>query len=274
MEKKLKEELHSFENMWKGGYYEGNPLDPMGESGYGILGYMSVLHVIYLACIKPYVNENSFVLEIGPGRGAWTKTFIHQKAKEIWCLDVLSAEHNRFWEYIGHENKDKTKYIQVADFTCNDLPDQKFNYLFSFGALCHISFAGITEYMKNLYSKLVDGGQCFIMVADYEKYNNAIRNINRLSVFRIIDSVKSRKYYKKYIYNFIKLFLEQLIIKTKCDLKPLKMPEDDVARSGRWYNAGIEKTCDMLEKLGYKVIAPDMGVSNRDPIIHFCKPKL
>ncbi len=48
------------------------------------------------------------------------------------------------------------------------LPDNKFSYLFSFGCFCHISFDGITEYMKKLFPKLREGANCFVMVADYE----------------------------------------------------------------------------------------------------------
>jgi hypothetical protein len=40
---------------------------------------------------------------------------------------------------------------------------------------------------------------------------------------------------------------------------------------GRWYNAGIERTCSMLEEVGYQVVDPDVGTIPRDPIIHFVK---
>lgn len=40
---------------------------------------------------------------------------------------------------------------------------------------------------------------------------------------------------------------------------------------GRWYHAGVEKTCLMLESLSYRVIEPDVGLCHRDPIIHFTK---
>jgi hypothetical protein len=119
---RLQKELNSFAGLWDSGYYEGNPLDPMSRSSYNIMGYMSILHVVYLTCIKPYINENSIVLEIGPGRGAWTKTFL--QAKEVWCLDALSAEHNKFWDYIGHASN--VQYYQVSDFTCSMLPEDTF----------------------------------------------------------------------------------------------------------------------------------------------------
>ena len=52
-----------------GGYFEGDPLNPFGQSRYpGRLALMSVLHVVYLTCIKPYVSEDTIALEIGPGK--------------------------------------------------------------------------------------------------------------------------------------------------------------------------------------------------------------
>ena len=58
-----------------GGYFEGDPLDPNGAGA--IITGMSVLYATTLCCIKPYVNADSMVLEIGAGRGAWTRTTLH-----------------------------------------------------------------------------------------------------------------------------------------------------------------------------------------------------
>src|SRR5437879_5681296 len=95
-------EIEGFQNLWHRGYLEGDPLDPMAPSGYGPFGYLSSLHATYLCCIKPYVTSDTRVLEIGPGRGGWTKCFVERRAKEVWALDALSAEKNGFWEYVGH----------------------------------------------------------------------------------------------------------------------------------------------------------------------------
>lgn len=256
---KIKDELNSFKSIWQGGYYENDPLDPMAVSSYGVLGYVSVLHVVYLTCVKPYINNGSVVLEIGPGRGSWTKTFL--KAKEIWCLDALSAEHNKFWQYIG--STEKIRYFQVSDFGCSQLPDSKFNYLFSFGTFCHISFEGITEYMRNIYPKLTSGAHCFIMIADYDKYNSALRRADNLTAFRILENRLVSRYIFKPLW---------FLLKNKFISKPLDTNEDDVARSGRWYNTKTDRFCTMLEKIGFRVIDPDMDILLRDPMVHFVKP--
>ena len=77
------DEINSFNNVWKGGYFEGEVLDPVSHSSYGPLGYLSVLYVLYLVSIKPYVTKKTTVLEIGPGRGAFTKAILRHDAREI-----------------------------------------------------------------------------------------------------------------------------------------------------------------------------------------------
>lgn len=227
------QELGAFQGLWKDGYFEGDPLNPYGQSRYpGALGFMNVLHVVYLTCIKPYINEDTVALEIGPGRGAWTKTLLD--AKYIWCLDAVSAMDNRFWQYVGQSPK--VRYTQVHDFSCSDLPDDMFNYLFSFGCFCHISFSGVKTYMENLYPKMQERADCFVMVADYEKYNAAYDKLPGMGKVPRLNPV-----------------------------------EDEVVRPGRWYHAGRERTCNMLVDTGYTIVDEDVGALNRDVIIHFRK---
>lgn len=159
---RLGKELASFQTLWEGGYYEGDPSDPLCRfPSYGVLNWMSSHHATYLRCIKPYIRKDTVALEIGPGRGCWTKTML--PAKEIYALDALPAEHNGFYSYLGHPPH--VKYFQVDDFACEMLPENHFDYMFSFGCLCHVSFEGITAYAQNLYSKLKSGANCFWMVA-------------------------------------------------------------------------------------------------------------
>lgn len=257
MSARLTAELSSFEALWKGGFFEGDPLNPIGRSTYGQLGYISVLHATYLRCIKPYVNAQTISLEIGPGRGAWTKTML--QSKEIYALDALPEEHNRFYEYLGYPRN--VQYHQVQDFDCRVLPDNYFTYMFSFGCLCHVSFEGITKYALSIYPKLTSGSNCFWMVADYDKYNRAVSSLGSLSYFNIL--LQRRRYF------LFKWFRNYLIGRAKPQL--LSLVEDDMPAPGRWYDAGIERTCSMLKEVGYHVVDPDVGTTLRDPIVHFLK---
>jgi len=259
IESRLSGEIKSFDKVWKDGYFEGEVLDPVGYSTYGPLGYISVLYALYLISIKPHVNQETVALEIGPGRGAFSKAILKHTPRELWCLDAVSAEDNKFYEYTG--NYENVKYIQVEDFSCSMLPENHFNYFFSFGALCHVSFDGITQYLKNLYPKLQQGAECFIMVADYDKYNQSLDNIENLSVFKYLP-------FQKIIRLNWMLYKRQI---SKWLTYRRTYPETQEPVPGRWYHAGIKQTCTLLESLGYTVISEDLGVNQRDPVIYFKK---
>lgn len=260
---KARQDKAVFHKEWEGGYYEGDPIDPMATSTYGVLGYMSVLHVTYLRCIKPYVRSDTRVIEIGPGRGAWSRTMLN--AKELWVADVMSAEHNGFWPYVGKH--DHVKYVQVSDFTLKDFPDNHFDFFFSFGVFCHIPVAGHEEYFANLRAKLKPGAQCFLMVADYDKYNAAWQNYESLGCHRpVLEMAKrSRPKWRRWMPSFWWEGEKHRQART-----PKKDPKNDGDPThGVWYHAGTKRTCDTLTKLGYTILDPDTGVLTRDPVIHF-----
>lgn len=254
----LSEEIESFKGLWKGGYYEGDPAAYMTRSAYGTFGYVSILHAIYLRCIKPYINAETIALEIGPGHGAWTKTML--EAKEVWALDALSAEYNRFFEYLNHPKN--VKYFQVEDFECRELPENYFNYMFSFGCLCHISFEGISRYAANIFDKLQPGANCFWMVADKRKYAKFIEQADEFDVLYALSPKKGRfSTFRKVFESFSKAMRPPFLTLSVFD-----------KGQGCWHDAGVEQTCEMLEKVGYKIIESDIGLIARDPMIHFIKP--
>jgi hypothetical protein len=113
-------------------------------------------------------------------------------------------------------------------------------------------------YTQNLMS----GSNCFWMIADYEKYNRAMLNLGSHSYFNI--PLQRRRYF------CLRHFRKFLIRRSKPRL--LNPVEDDVPSPGRWYHAGIDRTCSMLKDVLYEVVDPDVGTILRDPIIHFTKP--
>jgi len=259
--KKLEDEIQGFQKIWVGGYFEGDPLDPLTKSTYAPFEAMSVLHATYLRCIKPYVNHKTIALEIGPGGGAWTKTLL--PSSEIWAIDAQSASHTNFYSYIPRA--EKVRYMQVNDFSCTELPDNYFDYMFSFGTLCHVSFEGIEEYAKNLKNKLKPGANCFWMIADYEKYNSCVNNFyDQDRFFKIV----TKRFSLRKTLGLLRIPYHYF---SNNGPKTRPPDKDDFPSPGRWYNAGLARTCAMLKDLGYEVLDPDVGTCLRDPIIHFRK---
>jgi hypothetical protein len=255
LEINLKTELQSVQNKWHGGYLEGHPLDPMAPSAYQQLGYISMLHATYLRCIKPYIKPQTVVLELGPGRGAWTKCLL--PAKEIYALDALSAQHNGIFEYLG--NPTNLKYFHVSDFECDMIPDSSLDYLFSHGCLCHVSFAGITRYAERLFAKLKRGADCFWMVGDAGKYNNAyLRHGIWEALARMVPAQG-----------------QQMVAQLRqmgSEVHSVPADQTEQEGPGKWYPAGGARTCEMLKGVGYEIVDSDVGTNLRDPIIYFRKP--
>lgn len=244
------------EVVWPGGYYEGDPLDPMTDSSYGTLGYMSALHAIYLTCIKPYVTPQTRAIEIGPGRRAWTRTML--PASEIVAIDAVPADVNRFWEYVGrHEH---VRYLVDGAFDDTELPDGHFDYLFSFGCLCHLPPGKVDEYLARLAPKLRAGANGLLMYADYAKANATRASWKRLTVARALRGRRA-----------LPARVALRITGGDRPHYPVYRDDDDVPRPGRWYDLGQERMTELLERHGYTVITPDVGVLARDPIAHFTR---
>jgi len=231
---------------WKGGYHEGDPADPFGRSSYAQMGYLSVLHAIYQVCIRPHVSADSKVLEIGPGRGAWTKTML--AAKEIWCLDVNSAEHNGFWPYVGEENRRKLRYLQVSDFSCGDLPDEHFDFLFSFGTFCHIPVEGQRLYFQNLLGKMRRGYPA--LLTSGRKLVDLARAV--VDIGQLVTGRRPRDV----LFDPMQLRSKETIEKTP----------------GSWFHAGVEETCRFVRSIGWTVVDPDLGLCVRDPVLLLRRP--
>jgi len=255
VEQALSTELRSFQNLWHGGYFEGDPLHPLAGSTYAQLGFMSALHATYLRCIKPYVTPATVALELGPGRGAWTRCLL--PARRIFALDALSAQHNGIFEFLGHPaNLD---YFQVSDFECNMLPQGQIDFMFSFGCLCHVSFDGITRYAERIYPKLRSGSNCFWMICDAGKYNSAYAQFDIWDAVARLVPVEARPVVAK---------LKEM----SSTVHRIPPGQTEPLAPGQFYVAGVDRTCKMLQSFGYEIIDPDVGTNLRDPIIHFRRP--
>lgn len=154
MKEKLNLEIASFQNLWKGGFKTG---------------YNDKRNQLEIEKYLSNKIENKCVLEIGCGGGQWSK-FMHKYVKQLYCVDVLTADHNQFWEYLGREKQDKIKYFHVNDFLLSDIPNRIIDFVFSYDTFCHISLSGQEEYLKNIYSKCKDEAELCIMYADANKY--------------------------------------------------------------------------------------------------------
>ncbi len=257
-----------FSKEWQGGYFEGNPLDPMAPSTYGAYGYNSMLYTVYLTCIRNRIKDDTTVLEIGPGRGAWTKTFLESGCKQVYAVDAAPAEHTGFWNYVGDTSR--VKYITATDFTLSDVPDGSIDHFFSFGVFCHLKPEMCETYLTSIKKKMRSGSQGFLMIADYDKYNSCLAHADQLSLKRILGSRKI------WLPAKLAYLLTWKIFPSKADLIRVSKTADldthrDTETTG-WYHWGLDRACDAIIREGFTIIERDMEIVARDPVIHFMKP--
>jgi len=180
------------------------------------------------------------------------------KPKRYTPVDVLSAEHNKFWEYVG--SSENISYDVVEDTDLSHIPENSIDYFFSFGCLCHASNEVIEGYIVSLGKKMKSGSRGFLMIADYDKFNYCVLHPELFSVQRALRTRRTA--------------LEWIIISVLYRLFPyskLNQSEDQNPKPGRWFNYGRERACNFLQSKGFEIVEKDMEVNNRDPLIHFCK---
>jgi SAM-dependent methyltransferase len=237
-EQKLLDEITSFQKLWHGGFKTGYS-PKRNQKG-----------------IEEYLEKNmsgSCCLEIGCGGGQWSK-FIYNlnKFDTIFCIDVLSAEHNRFWEYVGNDKKDKIKYFQVKDFNLHLIPNNCLDFVFSYDVFCHISYSGQERYLENLYKKCKTNCKLFIMYADPKKYfTSEPENIHIQEKEQI---GKGNTFSNK----------EELI-------EVLIKDSDSQPAPGRWYWIGKENFIKLCSKYNYNILNEDLNIDKTNPITLFMK---
>jgi len=243
--KKLTKEIKSFQNNWKGGF----------RSGYDHIRNQKGLEKYLSTIIK-----GKRVLEIGCGGGQWSK-FMYDYVDKLYCVDILSAEHNNFWEFIGKDKKDKVDYLHVDDFSLSDIPPNSIDFVFSYDVFCHISLSGVEAYLKNIYPKCTDEALLLIMYADVDKnFKITPANIKRqANVLRLRNNFEWGGDLDK---------LKKKLIE-ECDGEPYVTGDGKL--KSRWYWIGITNFVNLCEKHGYKILNKDLDIDKRDPLTLFTK---
>lgn len=254
--------LLSFSRIWRGGYFEGDPRDPMARSSYGVFGWHSSLYLTYRACIRPYVKPGDVALEIGPGRGAWTKAIVELSPRKIYAVDTVPAEHSGFWEYVGRQPN--VAYIVAGDFYLTAVPDNAVDYFFSFGCFCHLRPEMCEAYVQSLARTMKSGARGFLMIADYDKHNACMAHHADTSIEHAFRGRRFRLVRGAY-------WLSLKLMRRRFIADPLDKAAATPHVPGAWYHWGLDRACAALEKAGFMIVERDVGVSHRDPVIHFIK---
>tara|TARA_B100000902_G_scaffold59643_1_gene66741 strand:+ start:22238 stop:22978 length:741 start_codon:yes stop_codon:yes gene_type:complete len=243
---KLNREIASFQNVWFGGY----------KTGYSSKRNQKGLEKYLENNLKNLTGKK--LLEIGCGGGQWTKKISELNIfNKIYCTDVLSAEHNNFWNFVGNGLKEKVEYILVDDFNIDFLDDEEIDFVFSYDVFCHISYSGLSAYLDSLSLKCKSGAKLLIMYADPIKYLKSEPE-NKYHVIKYLPK-------NKLIYKFSKKIL------TKDALNDKDGEPSDPNYEPRWYWIGIKNFTNLCEKKGFRIIEHDINIDKTNPITLFEK---
>ena len=102
--------------------------------------------------ILPYVPQNAVVLEIGPGRGSWTRALL----RSIPTCVMQVVDFHDVAQWLQPEKYDgRLKCHVISDNAGYSVfPDEYFDFCSSFGVLCHNNIDSIEEILRNVLPKM------------------------------------------------------------------------------------------------------------------------
>lgn len=121
---------------------------------------------IFLLAAQPYLKPDSRVLELGPGKGSWSRAILQQiQQGELHTVDFQDVKP---WLQPERYNG-KLFCHQVSDNSFSCIPDNYFDFFWSFGVLCHNNAEDIEAILRNTLPKLKPGAIAVHQYGDWNK---------------------------------------------------------------------------------------------------------
>ncbi len=157
----LKKEFHY-------GYESGDVLapepDPVRKEEEDKIGG-SYRNVFYKG-ILPFIRPDSVVMELGPGKGSWSRPILDQiPYGKLYTVDFQDVTKWLQPEKYGG----RLICVQVKDNSFSALPDGTFDFFWSMGVLCHQNVEHLQEILTHSLQKMKLGGVAVHQYADWEK---------------------------------------------------------------------------------------------------------
>lgn len=118
--------------------------------------------------LLPFLQPNSKVLEIGPGKGSWSAAILrHIPQGELHVVDFQNVEP---WLQPSRYQGRLTCHQISGNFDYDKLfQDDYFDVCWSFGVLCHNNVDQIEEILAQTLPKVKEGGFSIHQYSDWEK---------------------------------------------------------------------------------------------------------
>jgi len=126
----------------------------------------------------PYINNNSTIIEIGPGGGRWTRYML--TAKQIFAVDFHQSVLDELKKNYDLPN---IMFVKNNGTDFQNIKPRSVDLIFSFGTFVHLDIELIDEYLKNIKPLLKPSSNVIIQYSDKTK---------PLGYDRIVNSRKNR----------------------------------------------------------------------------------
>lgn len=121
---------------------------------------------VFLQGVVPYLKPNSVVVELGPGKGSWSRAILNSLPQgQLHTVDFQDV--SKWLKPEKYQGRLICHQVEDNSFEC--LEDNSFDFFWSFGVLCHNNIGNIKEILKNSLTKIKVGGIAVHQYGDWEK---------------------------------------------------------------------------------------------------------
>ena len=121
---------------------------------------------VFNVAIRPYLNSNSNVMELGPGNGAWSRAIL----KHIPNGSLATIDYQDVSDWLAPDQFDgRLNCHQVSDNSFSCIADNSIDFFWSMGVLCHNNQNHIYEILRHSLDKMKVGAMACHQYSDWEK---------------------------------------------------------------------------------------------------------
>lgn len=121
---------------------------------------------VFQKAIKPFLQPDSTVMELGPGRGAWSRAIL----KHIPHGKLITIDYQDVTPWLKPDEYDgRLVCHQVADNSFSFIEDESIDFFWSMGVLCHNNQDNIKQVLTNSLAKMKPGAASCHQYADWDK---------------------------------------------------------------------------------------------------------
>ncbi len=125
--------------------------------------------VIFDVLVKPHLLPGKTILEIGPGKGSWTKAVLDNLPPDgtLYVIDRLPMEAMIRQRCPGVG--DRLRFIQTLSNDYSSVPNSTIDFAFSFGVFVHLPLKEIETILARLLPKLRSAGEVVLQYSNWDK---------------------------------------------------------------------------------------------------------